>query len=305
MRCCLVVLPGLLVADLRRAAGNLIGREGDVADLARFRNGVLVAGGILLEELLQVGVGGIDLLAQVFAIQHGVVELDLGVVAAIVVGRILVGDEDAAGDERFETADLELGADLLLKVGGGHVELLVHPIGVPILADELALGEEVDRPGTFAKLVADIVGGDAESQLVGLLQQDLALDERLSGLRHEERDGLLRIVALLRDAAGDLRDFLIGDVAGAAEREVAPEDAGGADCRVVVGAGGALVGKDARHQSDDHGDAGYADDEPEDDLDGFGIFLQETNHEAMTTFMRENAVRRGGRDHGFQGWVVN
>ncbi len=137
----LVVLPGLLVADLRRATGDLIGREGDVADLSRFGNGVLVAGGVLLEELLQVGVGGVDLLAQVFAIQHGVVELDLGVVAAIIVGRILVGDEDAAGDERFETADLKLGADLLLKVGGGHVELLVHPIGILILADELALGE--------------------------------------------------------------------------------------------------------------------------------------------------------------------
>src|ERR1700733_11139372 len=115
----LVVLLGLLIGDLRRAAGDLVGGEGDVADLARFGDGVLVASGVLVEELLQIGVGGVDLLAQVFAIQHGVVELDLGVVAAVALGSILVGDEDAAGDEGFETVDLELRAELLFKGAGG------------------------------------------------------------------------------------------------------------------------------------------------------------------------------------------
>ena len=283
----LVVLPRLLIRDLRRATGHLIGREGDVADLARFGNGVLIAGGVLLEELLEISVGGIDLLAQVLAVQHGVIELDLGVVAAVVVGCVLVGDEDAAGDERLETGDLQLSADLLFKGSGGHVQLLVDEIGVAVLADELAFGEEVDCPRPVPQLVTDVVGGDLESQFVCLLKKDLALDERLSGLRHEKRDGLLGIVALLRDTTGDLRNFLIGDVARAAKGEVAAEQAGRPDRGVDVGSGAGLIRKDAGHQGDDHGDAGDTDDEPEDDLDGFGVFLQEANHEAMTTFRGE------------------
>src|SRR5262249_5215966 len=116
---------------------------------------------------------------------------------------------------------------------------------------------------------------------------DLALDERLSGLRHEKRDGLLGIVALLRNTTGDLRNFLIGDVARAAKSEVAAEQTSGPDRGVDVGTGAGLIRKDAWHQGDDHGDAGDTDDEPEDDLDGFRVFLQEANHEAVATFRGE------------------
>ena len=58
--------------------GRLVVGEGDVLNLARFRNGVRVLGGVLLEEVLELGVAGIDLLLQVVRVEHRVVELDLG-----------------------------------------------------------------------------------------------------------------------------------------------------------------------------------------------------------------------------------
>ena len=54
------VLLNLLLGGLRNAAGNLVGRKGEVGDLALFRNRRGIARGVLLEEGFQVAVGGID-----------------------------------------------------------------------------------------------------------------------------------------------------------------------------------------------------------------------------------------------------
>jgi hypothetical protein len=52
--------------------------EADEADLAGFGDGVGVAGGVLLEEVLKVGVGGVDGGLDVGGGDDGVVEFDLG-----------------------------------------------------------------------------------------------------------------------------------------------------------------------------------------------------------------------------------
>ena len=60
-----VVLLNLLLGGLRNAAGNLVGREGKVGDLALFGHRRGIARGVLLEERLEIAVGGIDRLAQI------------------------------------------------------------------------------------------------------------------------------------------------------------------------------------------------------------------------------------------------
>ena len=60
-----------------------------------FRHRVRVARRVLLEEGLEIGVGGIDGLAQVVGGEHRVIELDLDVVLAVGVADFLVADRDA------------------------------------------------------------------------------------------------------------------------------------------------------------------------------------------------------------------
>src|SRR6185437_12661079 len=97
----MVVVVGLnlSVRNLGLAAGQLRCVEGDVFDLARFRNGVFVAGGVLLEKGLQIGVGRVDGFLDVLERDYRVVELHFGAGDTIGVAHRLVGDRDTAGDE--------------------------------------------------------------------------------------------------------------------------------------------------------------------------------------------------------------
>ena len=121
---CLVVLLHLLVGHRRRATRHVGLVQGDVGQLARLGNRVLVARRILLEKCLQLGVRGIDLLAQIFGVDHRVVELDLGCLLAIGVAHFLVGDGDAAGHHGFQTVDLDFFLDLGFEVLDRGVEVV-------------------------------------------------------------------------------------------------------------------------------------------------------------------------------------
>ena len=91
-------------AGLGDAAGELVGRESEVGDGALLGDGVGVAGGVALEEGFQLGVGGVDGLAQVVAGDDGVVEFDLDVLFAVRVADFLVAYGDAGGDVVLEPA---------------------------------------------------------------------------------------------------------------------------------------------------------------------------------------------------------
>jgi len=94
-----VVLLNLLLRGLLYAARHVVGRECEVGDAALFGIGHGIARGVLLEKRFEVGIGGIDLLAQVVGGEDGVVKFDLEIVLPVEVAHFLVADRNASGDE--------------------------------------------------------------------------------------------------------------------------------------------------------------------------------------------------------------
>ena len=141
-----IVLLNLLLRGLRYAARHIVGREGEVGDGALFGNRGRIARRVLLEERFQVGIGGIDLLAQIVRRDHRVVELDLDVVLPVEVAHFLVADRHAGGDQRFQATDGDVLLDAVFKVGHRDVEPALNQGGVLVLADELPVREQTPAP---------------------------------------------------------------------------------------------------------------------------------------------------------------
>ncbi len=100
------------------------GVDDDVARAALLRNSVGVGLLALFVIGLQVGFGRLDLLGDVLQRQHGVVELDLGVLTLVLLGYVLVGDGDASLHGRTQLADEQVLLYERLKRGNGKGELL-------------------------------------------------------------------------------------------------------------------------------------------------------------------------------------
>ena len=159
-----------------------------------------------------------------------------------------------------------------------------HEVGIAILADELAPGEERlgERPGLHGP--AEIGIAYLEAQAICFLEQHLALDQGLRRLGHEVGQNHIRVVLLLQNSFRNLLHFGGGDGGGGAE--VAAHEASAVHGCVVIGRG-RFVGKNARHQRDDHGDYGDSNDNDEDDLDDAIVFLQKTDHGVVGAFQSE------------------
>ncbi len=180
-----------------------------------FGNCRRIARRILLEERFQVGIGRIDLLAQIVGRDHRVVELDLDVVLAIEVAHFLVADGHAGGDQRLQAPHGDVVLHAVFKVRDRNVEAALNQRGILVLPDELAVGKQhlARRPGL--QILANVGIGDVDAQLLRLIQQDLLLDKLLADLRldhvHDHRiAGVLRIL-LLHPLGGQLRNLLLAD----------------------------------------------------------------------------------------------
>ena len=168
------VLLNLLLGGLRNPAGQLIGGEGKVGDPALLRHGRGIARGVFLEEGLQVGVRGIDLLAQVVGGDDRIVELDLDVLLAIILARFLVAHRHPGGDQRLQAANEDALLHLLLKLRDRHVELIGDEGGIAVVADVIAVREEVLAKLALVQEIAHIVVRGSDAQLLGLVRSGSA-----------------------------------------------------------------------------------------------------------------------------------
>ena len=254
----------------------ILGATGKIGDLAFFRHGRGVARAVLLEEGLQVAVAGIDLLAQVVDRDHRIVELDLDVLLAIALANFLIANRDRSGNQRLQAPDQDVLLQAIFKFLHRHVEPIGDQPGILVVADELALGKESLANLAGVQILAHIVVGDADAELLGLRQQNLLLHQLLAdALLEETQDhGVIRIVLLLRHLPGALADRLLADRFARREEAAVPV---GVDHGIGVGGGGAHSGE-AWNQVNHHGHRSGGDDDDEKCLGEAIVSLQETDH---------------------------
>jgi hypothetical protein len=120
-----------------------------------------------------------------------------------------------------------------------------------------------------------------QAEAICFLEQHFALDQGLRRLRHDVGQNHIRVVLLLHNSFRNLLHFGGSDGGGGAE--VAAKEASAVHGCVVIRRG-RFVGKNARHQGDDHGDYSNGNNNDEDDLDDAVVFLQETNHGVAGAF---------------------
>jgi hypothetical protein len=270
----------LLLAGLGGAAGNLVSGEGEVDDLTFFRDRVGVARGVLGEEGLQVGLAGIDLLAEIVSGNNRIVKLDLDVLLAVLVADLVVADRDAGGDELLKAADGDVVANLALEGVGGDVELLGDELAVLLLADELAIGKENLAELAGVEHAANIVSVGRNAQACGLGEQNLLQDELLADAGQEDVDVLLRNALALHLLLSHFLDvnhryFFAG------KREAA------VPVRVDSGIGvvrNRSILEDTWNQVNDHAQDECADSDGYGGLNDLIVFLQKANHGRVTTF---------------------
>jgi hypothetical protein len=272
------VLLDLLLAGLRHAAGQLVGRKRKVADLALFRNPRGVARGVLLEECFEVGVGRIDGLAHVVRREDRVVELDLDVVLAIRVGDFLVADRNSGGDERLQAVHDDVVTDIVFKILHREIEARGDHAGVLLFANELAAGEENLAGLAGLQVLAHIVFSGVNAQPVGLNQQNLLLHQLLADalLKQVQDHGVVGVALLGQLLARQLLHALLRNRLAPAHKAAIP---------VGVNHGIRVIGRcahtgEAWNQVHHHAHRDDADDDHEDRLGNAIIFLlQEANHE--------------------------
>ena len=276
-----VVKLGVGVRDLRLAAGQLVGVKGEVFEFAGLADGGLVAQQVLLEEGLEVAVGGVEGLAEIVRVDDGVVEFDLGSADPVGVAYVIVGDGDAAGDERLQAAELYILFHFLFKVGAGFLELRRDEVHVGVVADKLAVGKEDLAELSLMQKMTHIVVGRLQSAAVTLDLEHRELNELLAGLVFEVWQQVWRNLTalhlLLHETLRRARELLLRDRLGVAE--VARKGAWlmhrAVSRRVLTRAD---VIEDARNERDDHGQDCEPDDDGEDDLDELVVLLQNANH---------------------------
>ena len=264
------------VRDLWLPTGQVRRVERNVLNLARLRDSGRVASFVLIEEGVELCVGGIDLLANVLRRDNNVVELHLDVLLERGLAHRVVRDVDPAGEHGLQAVQLHVALYLRLEAGARGAEGALHEVDVGVVADVGAVGKEVLREGTGAELAAKVFIADLKVETIGLMLEDLALHEDLTGaLLHVGHQHIGKVL-LLKLALRELGDLGLLD-GGSAFKSTGP--AGIVNGRKDISVAGVARGiKDARDQGDDHGSDSGDDDEGEDELYGTAVLLQETNH---------------------------
>ena len=278
------VLLNLLLADLRNAAGKLVGTHGKVGDLALLRHGRRIARGVLLKEAGKLAVRGVDGLAQIVGSNDCIVELDLDVLLAIIVADLGIAHRRPAGNQRLQAAHNDIPLHLLLKRRDRHIELPGDEVGVAVAANVLAVGKEVFAKLALMQKLGHIVVGGLDAQLLGLDQQNLLLHQLLANLLLDHvfdlRVAGVLGIPLLYLPAGALADRLLADRYARGEQTAIPV---GVDRGVGVGGGGSHAGE-AGNQIDHHAHRCGGDDDHKKCLGYAIVSLQETDHGWTRTF---------------------
>jgi len=175
------------------------------------------------------------------------------------------------------------------------VQPVVDQLLVGIVADISPVGIENLARRAGAQILAHVVVGRRDSQLVRLVEHHLLLHQLLAHLllKHLHDHwvaGVLRI-ALPQLVLGDLLHVCLAD--GVARRQDAAIPVR-IDNGVRVGRRGPHSAQ-AGNQVQDHGDRSRADDDHDQRLDHAIICLQETNHGWTSTFNSLSAGRPNGR----------
>ena len=139
------------------------------------------------------------------------VELDLDVLLEGGLADGVIGDVDAAGEHGLQAVELHVALDLGLKAGAGSAERALDEIDVSVVADVRAVGEKVLREGAGAQLASKIFVADLKMQPIGLMLEDLALDEDLAGTLFHVGHEHVRQVLLLKLALRELGDLSLLD----------------------------------------------------------------------------------------------
>ena len=280
-----VLIPMLIVVDSQiigcdlNAGFGFSSLDKCVFDLALLGNRVGVA--LLMAIVIgrQFHVGGMQPLFDVFLLQDGVVELDLGVLLDELVVNLCFTNACAAGNQGLQFGQENFFADGVFKLLWREVVLLQHVLvfGLP---NEVAAGEEGRGIAAVLQFVPDLFWADTQAHAIGLAEEGLARDQlvrrRLDRILDDERHDLRRHLAV---ALG----LLLGHIASG------QTDLIGGHVGAVYLGNDALTGRasqfgteSAGNEGDHHGGANYDEDAPQDKLLERPLFLQKSNHCLIT-----------------------
>jgi hypothetical protein len=193
-----------------------------------------------------------------------------------------VGDGHAAGHHRLQALEFEVALDLEFELVDGQTEGGLDEVDVLVLADILAVGEDVLRVRAVLQIALQVLIGDLEAEAIGFLREHGALDFKLAGAAHHQGQILLRQAILLQLLHRDPLHSVGLDRGGVAIDLAQPTRR--ADLGVDGRVGGCAVVEDAGDESDGHGTDGDHDDDAKDGFNYAVVLLQNADHAWLTTF---------------------
>ncbi len=272
-----VVRLRLGVAHRGLAARRLRCVERRILDLARLRYRLGVLRRVLLEEILQLRVCRVDRLLQFLQRHRRVVELHLRPLHPVGLAHRRVRHRRPARHHRLQPLQLHVVLHLRLEVRARCVELRLHKVHVPVVADVLPVGEQVLGKRPCPQLARQVRVTHLQAHRVRRLLQHRPLHQDLPRPLHHVRQQEVRVVLLLQLPLRQLRHILHLDLCALPEPEP-PQRPRLPHRRIHRRARPHLVVHQPRDQVKHHRHARGANDDAKHYLDCLCVFLQKTNH---------------------------